>query len=86
MLQRKKAILGQIMKGAPNLSAILTFLSHCPHLHHLGTHYPFSFGLQSLHIMHTNTKRVQTTFVIDIDFCPGGRAERAQFRILACMY
>ena len=33
--------------------------------------------------MHTNTKRVQTTFVIDFKFCPGGRA---QHRILACMW
>ena len=46
------------------------------------TRYPFTFVLQILHIMHTNTKRVQTTFVIDFDFCLGGRA---QHRILACM-
>ena len=44
--------------------------------------YPFTFVLQILHIMHTNTKRVQTTFVIDFDFCLGGRA---QHRILACV-
>ena len=48
----------------------------------LGTHYPFTFGLQILHSMHTNTKRVLTTFAIDFNICHGGRA---QHRILACM-
>ena len=33
--------------------------------------------------MHTNTIRVQTTFVNDFEFCLGGRA---QHRILACMW
>ena len=33
--------------------------------------------------MHTDTKRVQTTFVIDFKFCPGGRAQHC---IFACMW